>query len=120
MILIIRLVLPICVAIGFGCLVWGKTADPRIHRIYVAFACASVILAYETFFLQLCGLGEGRSELYQARCSGGTPFLPLFGVPALALIAVGASRSKSGSYLLAGVAIFLVSFIVPWALIVQA
>src|SRR6185503_17484191 len=103
-----------------GFLVWGSTADRRIRRLYLVFACASVVLAYETFFLQLCGLAEGRSELYRSRCNGGTPFLPLLGVPVLLAIAVAASRAKSSGFLLGGTVIFLISFLVPWALIVKA
>ncbi len=117
---IATLALPLVLGAGMLCFVFASTDDPRTRKILVAVTIGSVILALEPFYLGLCGLAEGQSDLYQSRCEGGTPFLPLLGVPPLLAIGFAAARWRSASLIVVGMAIFLTAFIVPWALIVRA
>ena len=71
-------------AAGFGGVaIWNSTERGLTRWVPLWALLAVLFLGLWTLFLQLCGLGENRSDLYNARCQGGTKYLPLLGIPLL-------------------------------------
>jgi hypothetical protein len=96
-------------------------SDDKALRVAVLLAIAGcALLAIDSFLMTLCGLAENRSDLYNARCEGGVPALPLAGIPVLILLAVAAIR-LGPSWRLLGLAFGGVTVAacvyVPWALL---
>jgi hypothetical protein len=111
------LLLPPLAGFGLGCIVWGATDDREIRQVATVVIVASVLLAWAACLLHLCGLAENRSELYDARCGGGTPDRPLLGIPVLMAIGLAAIRWRSPLWWLLGLAAFLGAIAVPWQML---
>lgn len=84
----------------------------------IAAVCTVLLVAVLWFGVQLCGLGENRSELYQERCgSGFIHTFPLFG---FVVLGVGiASAKRTQQYWLAWVVLTLalVPGLIAWKLL---
>jgi hypothetical protein len=100
-------------------LIWlARSLDDRgARRAFTWAIVGSVILAIESSLLTICGIAENRSELYNDRCEGGTPFLPLLGIPFLLLTAVAYARTRVTLLWVVGIAGFVVALVVPWELL---
>ena len=81
--LLVVFVLPLLIGAAVMLFTWGTTREPRVRRAVAGAVAGSILLVIASAFLGLCGLGENRSELFNERCSGGTPNLPLLGIPIL-------------------------------------
>jgi hypothetical protein len=111
-------VLAVVAAVALLSLIWISTEDQLTRKAFAFAISASLLLVLETFALGLCGLGENRSALYESRCSGGVPFLPLIGAPVLLLLAAGTRKFGHGRA--AWILVFAASAILPWALLSSA
>jgi len=110
-------VLPVLVGAGILLTTWGATSAPRTRWAVAGAVGGSILLVIASAFLSLCGLGENRSDLFHDRCSGGTPNLPLLGIPVLFLAAFGASRWNEGLFWALGALTLLVAIVAPWKLL---
>lgn len=99
------------------------TDDRSVRLVFLAGVIGSLLLSYESLFLaSACGLGESRSVLYIARCSGVVPYLPFVGVPVLLVLAIARILWPGNARMLRGVGLFgfFVAFVVPWVLLASA
>lgn len=115
--LLVVFVLPLLIGAAVMLFTWGATREPRVRRAVAGAIAGSILLVIASAFLGLCGLGENRSELFNERCSGGTPNLPLLGIPVLFLAAFGASRWHEELFWALGALTLAVAIVVPWELL---
>lgn len=110
-------VLPVLIGSAVLFTTWGTTQQTRTRRAVAGAVAGSVLLVIAAGFLSLCGLGENRSDLFHDRCRGGTPNLPLLGIPVLFLAAFGASRWHEGMFWALGALTLAVAILAPWKLL---
>ncbi len=114
--LLVVFVLPLLIGAAVLLFTWGTTEEARTRRAVAGAVAGAILLIIASAFFSLCGLGENRSDLFNERCSGGTPNLPLLGIPVLFLAAFGASRWHEELFWALGALALAVAVVVPWKL----
>lgn len=63
--------------------VWVRTESRAIRFWAIWAVVGSFMLLIAAAFISLCGIAENRSELYNSRCEGSVPYIPLYAIPLL-------------------------------------
>lgn len=63
--------------------VWLSTESRAIRFWAIWAVVGSLVLLIATAFISLCGIAENRSELYNSRCEGSVPYIPMYAIPLL-------------------------------------
>jgi hypothetical protein len=93
--------------------VWFITESREI-RFWAIWALAgSVLLAFAAILTSLCGIAENRSELFNERCEGSVPYIPMYAIPAL-LATPFLRRFLSGpAVLMVGILLVVLAIAIP-------
>ncbi|HEX8751985.1 MAG TPA: hypothetical protein VF731_01100 [Solirubrobacterales bacterium] len=111
---------PIAGAAAFMMAAYAFTNNHELRAALWWGVTASVVLAYVSLILSLCGLAENRSMVYRARCEGQTDLLPLIGIPILIGLPFFAVRGNWAVCLLIGIAVTATAIAIPWWLLAGA
>lgn len=65
--------------------VWLSTESRAIRFWAIWAVVGSIILGIAAILTGFCGIAENRSELFQERCEGSVPYIPLYAIPLLLL-----------------------------------
>jgi hypothetical protein len=78
---------------------WLSTESRAVLVLAICAVIASIVLVLAAGLIGLCGLAENRSELFDQRCEGSVPYIPLYTIP-LVLAVPFLRRFASGALLL--------------------
>lgn len=93
-------------------LIWVTSQKARTRYAFAGAVLGSIVVAYETFLLSLCGTGENTSTT----CHGSTHLLGFLGIPFLFCVALGVSGIRGFLGWLLGAVGLLIALWLPFAL----
>jgi hypothetical protein len=97
--------------------VWLSTESREIRISAIWALVGSLVLGLDFIFNSLCGLAENRSELFQERCEGSTPYIPLYVIPLLLAAPILRRFAPGGTVLMIGAVLVVTAILVPLQLL---
>ncbi|HET7417927.1 MAG TPA: hypothetical protein VFJ61_09920 [Solirubrobacterales bacterium] len=99
--------------VAYLALVWFGTESKEIRFWAIWAVVGSILLCLAAAVATSCGIAENRSDLFNERCNGSVPYIPLYAIPPL-LATPFLRRFVSGpAVLMVGAAILVVAIALP-------
>lgn len=97
--------------------VWLSTESRAIRFWAVWAVVGSLLLFIAAALTSLCGIAENRSELYNSRCEGSVPYIPLYAIPLLLAAPLLRRYMSGGLLLIMGCLVVVAAIAIPLKLL---
>jgi hypothetical protein len=114
---LLALLLVVALGVAYLAFVWAVSEEREIRFWAVLALVGSVVLGLDATLNSFCGIAENRSELFNERCEGSVPYIPLYAIPLLLAMPLLRRFLSGPAVLMVAAVLVLVAIAIPQQLL---